>query len=848
MIFRLYSLAFLLFFSFQIQGQTARLFGKVTDELQVPLVSANIVVDVSKGIATVTDFDGKYEVGLPAGTYQVLYAYLGRVEQRMTITLVAGEDKEFNVVLTKKQQMMDAVVVTGSKYEKRLGEETVSLEVMKGNHLTEQNITSLDQGMTRIPGVTIADGQVNIRGGSGWSYGAGSRVQVMMDNLPLLSADAGDAKWAIVPMENVEQIEVIKGAASALYGSGALNGIVNIRTAYPTDEPYARVSVYSGLYEGPVKTPSMKWWGNNNPMMGGVNFAYRQKFGVHDLVLGGAMDASTGYLDSSDTHTVRGTIKYRLRFKKIAGLSIGITASGYYSWGKAFFFWNGVDSNAYKPYPSTVTIYKNNRFTLDPFLEYSDKKNNHLRVSGRYFNATNHNSTGQGSVPNRYYSEVQYRHRFDKRRFQSNLIVGVVNTFDDVRPPKSAISSLFGKNTSYNFSAYVQADFKFFNRLSISLGARWDYFDMKHYVLDSTAPGIYFNRLELRQNSLKELTYPLARVGINYQPAEATFIRASFGQGFRYPTIAERYVSTNVGILSIASNPKLQPEKGYSAELGIRQGYKAGKAWTGFIDASGFWNQYDNMMEFTFGQFGDTSKWTDFSSNFGLGFSSQNIGKTRIVGGELVWVNEFVMGKAKLQLMAGYTYIDPRSLNWDDQLTLFNYQGVPLPLSSSALPGVDYYNQSNNPDSKPYLTYGQTSSSSKNVLKYRQRHNVKFDMTLSVVGLEWNTNIQYTSYMENIDYAFVGGVFTTLDNLKGTSAFTGLQQYRNEKEAIPYGKGKGDVILNMHLAYNFKAGIRVAFLVKNLLNWEYTPRPAYMEAPRNYTVQLSYVLPVARKK
>ncbi len=98
--------------------------------------------------------------------------------------------------------------------------------------------------------------------------------------------------------------------------------------------------------------------------------------------------------------------------------------------------------------------------------------------------------------------------------------------------------------------------------------------------------------------------------------------------------------------------------------------------------------------------------------------------------------------------------------------------------------------------------------------------------------------------MENVDFAFVSDAFKVL----GKSAFQGLETYRNEKEAIAIGKGRGDIVWNMHLAYNFKQGVRVAFIVKNLLNWEYTPRPAYMEAPRNYSVQLSYTFGGGAKK
>ncbi|MCW5908251.1 MAG: TonB-dependent receptor [Chitinophagales bacterium] len=830
-------------------AQNSKITGKVTEESGEGLISANVVIDASKGWAAVTDFDGNYDIKLPGGTYTVTFRYVGKEEQSLKVTVAEGETKTLNVVLKEKQQLIDVVVVTGTKYEQKLGEQTVSMDVIKGTSLTSQNITDMSQGMSRVPGVTIADGQVNIRGGAGWSYGAGSRVQVLIDDLPLLTADAADAKWTIIPMENVDQLEVIKGAASALYGSGALNGIVNIRTAYPVNEPYTKVTVYTGIIERPTKHPKMAYWGSNAPLGGGVNFAHRQKFGQHDLVFGGAYDAGNSHLDSADGHSVRGTVKYRYRFKKVEGLNMGVNVSAYHSWGKTFFFWKGYgnvdigggnivnyDSLAYKPFGNTITQYKSYRFTVDPFVDYYDKKGNHFKVLTRFFNATNTNNTGQGSVPNLYYGEFQYHRKFEFNKFDFNFVAGTVATYNDVNPPKNASNSLFGKNTMFNYSAYAQTDFKFFKKLNISLGARWEYFNMAHYVKDSTITStdtIRFNRVE-KQNSLKDLPYPLFRVGINYQAAEATYLRASFGQGFRYPTIAERYISTVVGPLVIASNPNLKPEKGYSAEFGIKQGFKLGKNWMGFADASFFWNQYDNMMEFTFGQFGPQSSWIDLNRNFGFGFSSQNVGKTRILGTEIVLAGQGKLGPLDIQILTGYNFIDPRSLNWNDTLSLYNYEGIKLENKGSALAA---YNQPNG-DSTLGINYAMTSTSASNLLKYRNRHTFKFDLTMNYKGLEWNTNMQYASYMENIDYAFVSGLFQLL----GKSAFGGLDYYRKQKEATPIGRGRGDIVWNMHLAYNFKEGVRVAFLVKNLLNWEYTPRPAYMEAPRNYQIQLSYTL------
>ena len=70
--------------------------------------------------------------------------------------------------------------------------------------------------MSKTPGVSILDGQVGIRGGSGYSYGVGSRVQMLLDGMPLLSGDLGEIWWSYLPMEHVSQVEVVKATASSM--------------------------------------------------------------------------------------------------------------------------------------------------------------------------------------------------------------------------------------------------------------------------------------------------------------------------------------------------------------------------------------------------------------------------------------------------------------------------------------------------------------------------------------------------------------------------------------------------------------------------------------------------------
>ena len=169
-----------------------------------------------------TDFDGFYNLELPPGVYSVVFEYLGMSTDSVEVNIVANQTLTQDFMLREESTLINTIVVSASKYEKKLSEETVSIEVVGSDLLENNNIVDAEESLRKVPGVSIVDGQANIRGGSGWAYGAGSRVLVLYDDIPLLSADAGDAKWSLVPMENLETVEVIKGAASSIYGSGSL--------------------------------------------------------------------------------------------------------------------------------------------------------------------------------------------------------------------------------------------------------------------------------------------------------------------------------------------------------------------------------------------------------------------------------------------------------------------------------------------------------------------------------------------------------------------------------------------------------------------------------------------------
>jgi outer membrane cobalamin receptor len=123
--------------------------------------------------------------------------------------------------------------------------------VLTAQELVRRNATTLDQALAFEPGVTFNAGQMDIRGSTGLARGVGSRVLLLLDGHPILSGDGGEIDFASLPLLDVDRVEVVKGAYSALYGSNALGGVVNVLTAPVSEQPHTVARVHYGSYQFP---------------------------------------------------------------------------------------------------------------------------------------------------------------------------------------------------------------------------------------------------------------------------------------------------------------------------------------------------------------------------------------------------------------------------------------------------------------------------------------------------------------------------------------------------------------------------------------------------------------------
>lgn len=808
-----------------LYAQNATIQGTVSDAKSGEAIAFATVSTIANGKteAVQTDFDGLYSLSVPAGTYSVVATYVGYTSATKSVTASGGQTSNLDIVLEEETRLLETVVVSAGKFEQKLSEQTVSLEVLKPNFVDGINSTSIDKAIEKIPGVDLIDGQANIRGGSGYSYGAGSRVLLLMDDMPIMNGDAGLPDWDFLPVENLEQIEIIKGASSALYGSSALNGVINMRTAYPKSEPETKFASFGTLYQNPrdnqiirylasdtafatpIDTTEKAWWGGQYIYEAGASFAHKEKFKNFDLVTGAYLFAGDSWKQNSYSRRGRFNVNTRYRFPNAPGLSIGLAVNAQIQTSGSFLIWNnfnsdtipkgGIDGGAYRLWSATPPI-NNHSYTvnIDPFIEYySTATGIKHKLQGRFFRNNNANDTKQGTDSDLLYGEYQFQKRFIDAKLVATA--GIVGTHI------ISNAELFQDTTKYasNLAGYLQIDKKFFDKLNISLGARYEY-----------------NKVETVSEAK-----PVFRAGLNYEVAEYTFLRASWGQGYRFPTIAEKYIRTDLGAydvggigvqLGIFPNINLKSETGWSAELGIKQGLQLGD-WKGFIDVTGFVNQYNDMMEFTFGVNTAVSQVIGFlppsvigqdlsdflrdtcATKIGVeipndgelraGFQSLNIGDTRIFGADMTLAGQGKLGSLPTTVLLGYTYIDPRFQNFD--------------CIQQAL-----------------------TSSTTNTLKYRFRHTIKGDIETRIKRLSVGLTMQYYSYMEAIDQAF-------------NVLLPGIKDFRDNHNS-------GDLILDFRCGIKLGDNSTLSLLVKNLLNTEYALRPALIDAPRNFTVRYAWAI------
>jgi len=720
--------------------------GVVTLTDSSTLIKNVAVKNLDSRLGTNTNDSGFFKI--LAFTGNVLeFSKTGYMNKKYT---VKANENIVNVQLLFSDNPLDEVVVSASKSDQFLKNTSVSIQAIKPYLINNKNPATLENTIDQIPGVQTINGQVVIRSGSGWSYGAGTRVMIMV------------LQWSFIPVENIESMEVIKGASSVLFGSSALNGVINIITKKPKLKPETKISTFYGFY-GKHEEDGLNW--NQGKLLStfGVRAFHSQKKGKNSIALNLNYFNDDSYRMSDLDNRLRVGWQYQRDIKKWNGYA-GLNGNLLVGKSSSFLLWEN-DKLAYTALDSNFTNNKILRFNVDPFLVINKNKWKHL-LQGRYLKVSNfvlQAGTGlsQNNFSDLFFGEYQLSRDINKNL---RVIGGITATYILSR------SDIFqGDNTSQNRAIYVQANQKA-GKFNFDAGIRYEYYKL---------------------NSYREVR-PVMRAGVSRELTKATFLRASFGQGYRFPTVAETQILTTVGPMKIYPNQDLKSETGWNAELGVKQGIKLGK-WSGILDVAGFWMKYDRMMEFTFAQ------WERYTPTGGFGFKSLNVSDAEIKGIDISLAGTTKWKKSELKWLAGYTYAHAVALHPNEVFYLDSF-GQKLSFVST----------SSNPDG--------------NYLKYRPKHLIRIDVQYELKRWELGASCRYNSYLQNIDKAFVSFPIALV--------VPGIQKVRDR------GKN-GDYIIDLRVGKTFRQ-FKVMLLANNLLNRLYMTRPSDMRPPRSFMLQVNW--------
>jgi iron complex outermembrane receptor protein len=335
-------------------------------------------------------------------------------------------------------------------------------------------------------------------------------------------------------------------------------------------------------------------------------------------------------------------------------------------------------------------------------------------------------------------------------------------------------------NRLLNLSGYAELQTSLLDVINFSFGARVEYFALNDSIRDFK---------------------PIFRAGATIKMMQETYVRVSWGQGYRYPTITERFIKTNLGSIAVFDNPDLVPESSWNAEIGIKQGFKFAN-YFGYLDIAFFQQEYTNTIEYLFGFWDSTFQYAI------AGFRFLNTGRSRVTGIDIsvTGVGQ-ISEKSNIKTILGYNYIMPKTLEPDK-----------------------VFAEDFNPGGQNEFSYNTTSiDPSRNILKYRFLHNFKADIEFNYKHFSTGISLKYYSRIENLDKAIADFEEATINSGGSLQPIKYMDYF--------YNHNNGNLIIDYRISYAIKGKHKLSLISNNLLNRWYSLRPLKAEPMRSIMVQ-----------
>lgn len=544
------------------EAQAGAIAGVVQDRATgAPVAGANVVLRGTP-LATVTGAAGRFSIGnLPPGTYQLNVAVIGYAADSLTgIVLGSGERREVQLALGKVALELQEIVVTASRTAERSDESTVSVAALPLTAILQRNVRRLDDALLFVPGITRNGGDnLDIRGATGIARGVGSRVLMMIDGHPVLSANGGEINFSTLPSIDLERTEIVKGAYSATYGTNALGGVVNLITAPIREVPQTALRVSGGAYNyasGLAPTDDPRGYGS-------LGMQHSRRLGDVGARLFLGYENSAGYTYNGGNTLFAGRLKLQS------------TPDAAHPWDgyaiftrerqEEFFIWGSEDDPFRPPVRNENDVQLQYNVLTGATITPIARARTLLKLSP-YFNF---NSNDNDFVDNQDWQRawkpgmIASLTWFASERHALTLGADGAHTWTN--------SNFLGTPTVLEAAVFAQDEMQLAERLKATAGLRVDY-----NAASTADPEVALS----------------PKLGASYRLSPWVTLRASAGGGYRAPSVIERFVSTVQSGFQVVPNPALRGERAWSAEVGSTATV-AGRV---RLDGAVYGSYYDNLI------------------------------------------------------------------------------------------------------------------------------------------------------------------------------------------------------------------------------------------------------------
>ena len=482
-----------------------RVVGRVFTIEKTPLEGVTIQVAEIPTLGAITDSAGRYQLTLPnGGSYTLLASHIGYISENRN---VSAAQSEVNFMLAENIVNLSTIVVKGTRTEKLLKDTPVATRVISAKDIRLSDAMHIGELMqSELPGIEFLY-SMNQQTALNMQGFGGNSVLFLVDGERLAGETLDNIDYTRLHLSNVERVEIVKGAASSLYGSNAVGGVVNLITVKPDEN---RLNIESR-------------YASNNQWRNGATFTYAAE--NFNSVTSFRHTAADPILleNPGDYNKIYGFKTYDLSHKmryETDKFDILARLGGFFRQRDI----DNVQSERYRDFSASVR----------GKYRFSEQQNIELGYSFDQYDKSDYLSSNGKDI--RDYSNVQHTLRaLYNNSLKRNMILTAGGDF--MRDYLMSYQfSTTGANVQYTADLFAQFDWNISERLNLLAGVRFDYFSKSeaNNLSPKIAAMYRFDRLTLR---------------------------CSYAAGFRAPTLKELYMDFNMAnIFTIYGNPELKSE------------------------------------------------------------------------------------------------------------------------------------------------------------------------------------------------------------------------------------------------------------------------------------------------